>query len=266
MVIFDKKDKTLAIPVGVYAGSDCSELEEKVIQLTSQIEEKDAEIAQLEEDVRTAFDNGVADQKAKLRSKNITANGTYTREDGWNEITVNTPSAETELLDYYLCVKSITLNTFDPKRYKYLSSYCVPSMQYSVTAAEGDDIFIFENDGTRTHLTDSGSFLSNRECLIWVMSNNANWQSRGFLSGTVANFYSGHIGNATPKFQRVNLYFTPSNNIDINPVNEEIRFYQKDKPHIGRIYDIAKTKFYFPIGADLDDLRAQYPDIKITLF
>ena len=32
---------------------------------------------------------GIAEQKAKLDSSTFTANGTYTREDGWNEITIN---------------------------------------------------------------------------------------------------------------------------------------------------------------------------------
>ena len=32
---------------------------------------------------------GIAEQKAKLDSSTFTANGTYTREDGWNEITVD---------------------------------------------------------------------------------------------------------------------------------------------------------------------------------
>lgn len=33
--------------------------------------------------------DGIAEQKAKLDSSTFTANGTYTREDGWNEITVD---------------------------------------------------------------------------------------------------------------------------------------------------------------------------------
>ena len=32
---------------------------------------------------------GIAEQKAKLDSSTFTSNGTYTREDGWNEITIN---------------------------------------------------------------------------------------------------------------------------------------------------------------------------------
>ena len=32
---------------------------------------------------------GIAEQKAKLDSSTFTANGTYTREDGWDEITIN---------------------------------------------------------------------------------------------------------------------------------------------------------------------------------
>ena len=35
------------------------------------------------------YDDGVADQKAKLSSRNITKNGEYTNSDGWSAITVN---------------------------------------------------------------------------------------------------------------------------------------------------------------------------------
>ena len=38
------------------------------------------------------YDDGVEDQKSKLDSSTFTANGTYTREDGWNEITVDVSS------------------------------------------------------------------------------------------------------------------------------------------------------------------------------
>ena len=35
---------------------------------------------------------GIAEQKAKLDSSTFTSNGTYTREDGWNNVTVDVPS------------------------------------------------------------------------------------------------------------------------------------------------------------------------------
>lgn len=39
--------------------------------------------------------DGIAEQKAKLDSSTFTKNGTYTREDGWNQITVDVPVAST---------------------------------------------------------------------------------------------------------------------------------------------------------------------------
>lgn len=38
------------------------------------------------------YDDGIVDQKAKLDSSTFTANGTYTRTDGWDSVTVNVPS------------------------------------------------------------------------------------------------------------------------------------------------------------------------------
>lgn len=40
---------------------------------------------------------GIAEQKAKLTSLNVTSNGTYNREDGYNSVTVNVPSSEPNL-------------------------------------------------------------------------------------------------------------------------------------------------------------------------
>lgn len=40
-------------------------------------------------DCETCYDEGVADQKAKLTSTTFTENGNYTREDGWNAVQVN---------------------------------------------------------------------------------------------------------------------------------------------------------------------------------
>lgn len=42
--------------------------------------------------------DGITEQKAKLTSTSITSNGTYTREDGWNQVAVNVPSVTTQSL------------------------------------------------------------------------------------------------------------------------------------------------------------------------
>ena len=69
---------------------------------------------------------GIAEQKAKLDSSTFTSNGTYTREDGWNEVTVNTPvinnqdkvadpSTNTQIITFdsgYTGIGQLTLNPY----------------------------------------------------------------------------------------------------------------------------------------------------------
>lgn len=46
-------------------------------------------VVNVESDCGTCYDEGVADQKAKLTSTTFTENGNYIREDGWNAVQVN---------------------------------------------------------------------------------------------------------------------------------------------------------------------------------
>ena len=46
-------------------------------------------VVNVESDCDDAYNEGVADQKAKLASATFTENGSYNREDGWNTVTVN---------------------------------------------------------------------------------------------------------------------------------------------------------------------------------
>lgn len=46
-------------------------------------------VVNVESDCEDAYEEGVADQKAKLASATFTENGSYNREDGWNTVTVN---------------------------------------------------------------------------------------------------------------------------------------------------------------------------------
>lgn len=56
------------------------------------------------EGVDDGREDGIAEQKEKLESTTFRANGTYTKEDGWNEVTVqvNVPTFETETLSVEL--------------------------------------------------------------------------------------------------------------------------------------------------------------------
>lgn len=69
-----------------------AELVSKNEELSGEIEEKNTEIERLEGEVTKAYSTGMADQKAKLESVTFTENGVYTKEDGYNMVTVNVPS------------------------------------------------------------------------------------------------------------------------------------------------------------------------------
>ena len=70
---------------------------------------------------------GIAEQKAKLDSSTFTSNGTYTREDGWNEITINVnnvnnqnktvdASTNQQSVTYdsgYTGLETVTVNAYD---------------------------------------------------------------------------------------------------------------------------------------------------------
>lgn len=55
---------------------------------------------------------GIAEQKAKLDSSIFTANGTYTREDGWNEIEVTVPTVNNQNKTVDASINSQTI-TYD---------------------------------------------------------------------------------------------------------------------------------------------------------
>ena len=56
---------------------------------------------------------GIAEQKAKLDSSTFTSNGTYTREDGWNEIEVAVPTVNNQNKTVDASINSQTV-TYDP--------------------------------------------------------------------------------------------------------------------------------------------------------
>lgn len=79
---------------------------------------------------------GIAEQKAKLASGTFVSNGTYTREDGYNEVTVNVP--ETPLSTEAILVQSLGTTTFTPEEGGYSSVV--------VTTKAGDDHSILGTD------------------------------------------------------------------------------------------------------------------------
>ena len=68
MITYKRERKKLIIPSGFECGGGC------------------------EEAIQEAYASGVTAQKNLLTSTAFTENGTYTRADGWNSVTVNTPT------------------------------------------------------------------------------------------------------------------------------------------------------------------------------
>lgn len=70
-------------------------------------------------DYETGFESGVAAQKAKLTNITITNNGTYTREDGYNEVVVNVPNT---LYQKFFGVLTETIGINYNQIYNYMES------------------------------------------------------------------------------------------------------------------------------------------------
>ena len=99
---------------------------------------------------------GIAQQKAKLAKTTFTENGTYTREDGWNEVTVDTPvinnqdktvdpSTNTQIITFdsgYTGIGKLTVNPYflqnkeSGETYVYVESDYNPG-SFSVTPSDG---------------------------------------------------------------------------------------------------------------------------------
>lgn len=76
MIIYSREKKELIIPTG-FASDSCAEAVEEARQ--------------------TGYTEGEEAQKAKLTSVKLTENGTYTREDGWNEVEVDVDGTTCDL-------------------------------------------------------------------------------------------------------------------------------------------------------------------------
>ena len=99
---------------------------------------------------------GIAQQKAKLDKTTFTSNGTYTREDGWNEVTVDTPvvnnqdkvvdpSTNTQIITFdsgYTGIGKLTVNPYflqnkaSGDAYRYMDSDINPG-SFNVTPDDG---------------------------------------------------------------------------------------------------------------------------------
>ena len=104
MLKFSRKNKKLVIPVGInpsynidsstlYNVSDADVVANDVIvgKIAYGADGKIVGTLDVESEKEKSYNEGIKDQKAKLETITITDNGTYNREDGYNEVIVNVP-------------------------------------------------------------------------------------------------------------------------------------------------------------------------------
>ena len=88
---------------------------------------------------------GIAEQKAKLDSSTFTSNGTYTREDGWNEIevAVTTVNNQNKNVDASINVQTVT---YDPG---YTGLGTVTVNPYTLQHKASEDVFTYVSSDSR---------------------------------------------------------------------------------------------------------------------
>ena len=88
---------------------------------------------------------GIAEQKAKLDSSTFTSNGTYTREDGWNEIEVAVTTVNNQNKTVDASINSQTV-TYDPG---YTGLGTVTVNPYTVQHKASEDVFTYVSSDSR---------------------------------------------------------------------------------------------------------------------
>ena len=88
---------------------------------------------------------GIAEQKAKLDSSTFTSNGTYTREDGWNEITVEveTVNNQNKTVDSSTASQSVTYDS------GYTGLGTVTVNPYTLQHKASEDVFTYVSSDSR---------------------------------------------------------------------------------------------------------------------
>ena len=88
---------------------------------------------------------GITEQKAKLDSSTFTSNGTYTREDGWNEIEVAVTTVNNQNKTVDASINSQTV-TYDPG---YTGLGTVTVNPYTVQHKASEDVFTYVSSDSR---------------------------------------------------------------------------------------------------------------------
>ena len=91
---------------------------------------------------------GIAEQKAKLDSSTFTSNGTYTREDGWNEIEVAVTTVNNQNKTVDASINSQTV-TYDPG---YTGLGTVTVNPYTLQNKASEDVFTYVSSDSRGDL------------------------------------------------------------------------------------------------------------------
>ena len=88
---------------------------------------------------------GIVEQKAKLDSSTFTSNGTYTREDGWNEIEVAVTTVNNQNKTVDSSINSQTV-TYDPG---YTGLGTVTVNPYTLQIKASEDVFTYVSSDSR---------------------------------------------------------------------------------------------------------------------
>ena len=243
-------------------------LSEENTELTAENQTLTDENTRLREEVTTAYDDGIADQKAKLTSTTIRSNGTYTREDGFNEVNVQIPTEDVRILDLIVNLQQGMANNFN---YKYSASFLVRSgIELKISSSQ--DVLIVDYEGNCTRYVGENVRYRTTSSynMVYVLSNDHTDIGTGYY---YANYGCVYLDNITgydylPMANKLDMYFTPKD-CKIKGgslMGTEIKFHTKDKPNINTIVYPNNLTLYFPIGTDLEDLKNQYPTVTIIEF
>lgn len=114
--------------------------------------------AELEE----AYDEGMADQKALLASLTVNVNGTYTRENGWNEVVVDVQPVVEDCLVFEAVQANSRVSFSIPSGHDPLTLYYSVDGKQTFTAWDGSQITL-ANVGDRVYIYGENACINNTD-------------------------------------------------------------------------------------------------------
>lgn len=239
-----------------------TQLEERdtiIAEKDATITEKDAEIAVLITEAEEAYDNGVVDQKGKLTSTTISSNGTYTREDGWNEVNVNVPNtsdsyANTNAMFADMMLKMAT--------YEYVSMYEIRSTLGVRTYTVPEDSMAVVSSYERLEpFKTAGTYdLDEYSTFITLFSHN-----RNAIIETTGSKKKISLYNTAPRiygsgWEEMHLYHTECSNIILGL---KTYCHTQTPPTVNGVS--VNATIYYPKGADYSSFIEQWGSVATIL-